>query len=116
MSTTIYGIVNCDSVKKARRWLTERDIEHRFHDLRADGLDRQLLDHWLDSLGWEALLNRRSSSWKALSAAEREAMDRGRAAAAVLAAPTLVKRPLLDCGGHLEVGFSERRYAELFRR
>jgi len=114
MATTIYGIPNCDSVKKARRWLEQHGVDYRFHDLRGDGIDERQLRHWLDELGWETLLNRRSSSWKAIDEAQRKAMDADSAAQHVLAAPTLIKRPLLDRDGSLEVGFSAARYEALF--
>jgi Spx/MgsR family transcriptional regulator len=116
MPTTVYGIPNCDTVRKARRWLDEHDIEYRFHDLRSDGIDPQELQRWLATLGWETLLNRRSSSWKALPEAAREGMDAARAAAQVLEMPTLIRRPLLDRDGELEVGFSPARYATIFGR
>jgi Spx/MgsR family transcriptional regulator len=114
METVIYGIPNCDTVKKARRWLDEHGVIYRFHDLREDGLVEQQLRGWLEALGWEQLINRRSTSWKALSAADREAMDNHSAVRHILAAPTLIKRPLLEHGKILETGFSAARYGELF--
>lgn len=114
MSTTLYGIANCDTVRKARRWLDAQGIAYDFHDLRVDGVDRVALERWIDALGWETLVNRRSTSWKALDAATREAMNARSAAEQVLAAPTLIKRPLLDLDGELEVGFSAARYGEIF--
>ena len=94
MSTTIYGIPNCDSVKKARRWLDGKGIDYRFHDVRSDGLDASQLRSWLEELGWETLINRRSSSWKALDLTLREGMDNARAERCILDTPTLIKRPL----------------------
>lgn len=114
MNTIVYGIPNCDSVKKARRWLDANGVDYRFHDFRANGLDPQDAGHWIEDLGWETLINRRSSSWKALTASEREKMDAVRALAAVLVTPTLIKRPLLARDDALEVGFSEARYREIF--
>ena len=114
MTTTLYGISNCDTVRKARRWLDARNVDYRFHDFRADGLEENAVRGWLAALGWEALVNRRSSSWKTLPPGEREAMDDGRALAQILAMPTLIKRPLLAHGELLETGFSEARYGEIF--
>lgn len=116
MSAVLYGISNCDTVKKARRWLDDRDIDYRFHDFRGDGLAAGQVEQWLARLGWEVLINRRSSSWKALSDAERAAMSDDTAVAQVLKTPTLIKRPLLESGENLEVGFSEARYQELLGR
>jgi arsenate reductase len=114
VTTTLYGIGNCDTVRKARRWLDERDIDYRFHDFRADGLTEAAVRHWLATLGWETLVNRRSSSWKALPSQEREAMDDARALPQIIAMPTLIKRPLLERGDLLETGFSTARYGEIF--
>ena len=114
MTTTLYGIANCDTVRKARRWLDERQVPYRFHDFRADGLDAASVRAWLDRLGWEALINRRSSSWKALPAERRERMQDELAADCIIAAPTLIKRPLLVHGDLLEAGFSTARYAQIF--
>lgn len=113
---TVYGIKNCDTIKKARRWLEQHGIEYEFHDFREQGLDEQALAGWLEELGWEALVNRRSSSWKGLDAAVRDGMDQQSAAAAILEQPTLIKRPLLDTGSELHVGFSEALYRELFHQ
>ena len=113
---TLYGIPNCDTVKKARRWLDAQGIEYRFHDFRADGLDPAAVDSWLAELGWETLVNRRSTSWKALDPAVRDSMDASSARSAILDAPTLIKRPLLDTGSDLHVGFSEKQYSEVFQQ
>ncbi len=111
---TLYGISNCDTVRKARRWLDEHDIEYRFHDFREDGLAGDLVEQWFEALGWEQVVNRRSTTWKQLDPSEREAMDAATAKAAVVAHPTLVKRPVLDTGSDLRVGFSEQEYREIF--
>lgn len=113
---TLYGIPNCDTVKKARRWLDQHGIEYRFHDFRTDGLGARDVEHWLNALGWETLVNRRSTSWKQLDPARREAMDRDSARAAVLETPTLIKRPVLDTGSACHVGFSEAQYREIFHQ
>ncbi|WJW76557.1 ArsC family reductase [Thiohalobacter sp. IOR34] len=112
--TTLYGISNCDSVRKARRWLEDQGIAHRFHDLRRDGLDEERLRGWASQVGWETLLNRRSSSWRQLPAADREHLDGDHALALMLAQPTLIKRPVIEHDGRIEVGFSESRLQVLF--
>lgn len=113
---TLYGIRNCDTVKRARKWLESRGIEHRFHDFREDGLDRARVECWLRELGWEKLVNRRSTSWKQLDAATREGMDDEATLEAILAQPTLIKRPLLEIGDEYHSGFSPAHYAELFNK
>ncbi|MEE4146937.1 MAG: ArsC family reductase [Halieaceae bacterium] len=113
---TLYGIKNCDTVKKARKWLDLHGIEYRFHDFRSDGLAPDTVAGWLEELGWEALVNRRSTSWKALDAATREGMDDSSALAAIMAQPTLIKRPLLDTGHERFTGFSAASYRAIFSK
>ncbi len=113
---TVYGIKNCDTVKKARKWLEARHIEYAFHDLREDGLSRDQVDAWLAELGWETLVNRRSTSWKALDQATRDNMDAAAALEAIMAQPTLIKRPLLDTGHERHCGFSAASYASIFNQ
>ena len=111
---TLYGIPNCDTVKKARKWLDTHGVDYRFHDFREDGLERGQVAAWLEELGWETLVNRRSTSWKALDEATRDSMDDAAALAAILASPTLIKRPLLDTGGERHTGFKPAQYERLF--
>jgi Spx/MgsR family transcriptional regulator len=113
---TLYGIKNCDTVKKARRWLEQHGIEFQFHDFRADGIDAAAVEKWLDELGWETLVNRRSTSWKALDETDRAAMDDASALAAIMAQPTLIKRPLLDTGQERFTGFSTASYQKIFNK
>lgn len=120
MSTiTLYGIANCDTVRKARRWLTDQGIDYRFHDFRTDGLEPEQVRAWLLELG-AALVNKRSTSWKALDPESREELSTGNdsaeALAAIIAQPTLIKRPLLDTGSARHLGFSPATYASLFTR
>ena len=110
---TLYGISNCDSVRKARRWLDEAHIDYRFHDFRKDGLPRETLRRWLQARSWEDVINRRSSSWKALDENERSGMDADGALRAACVTPTLIKRPVLTGEGLLEFGFSPARYEAL---
>ena len=111
--TTIYGLKNCDSCRRARRWLDDNGVNHRFHDLRSDGLDDETLGRWAASIGWETLLNRRSTTWRNLPTAEREGLDEARALALMQAHSTLVKRPVLDNGETVAVGFSAAEYTRL---
>lgn len=112
---TVYGIKNCDTVKNARRWLDDNKVAYRFHDLRADGLEPTQLRVWFQQLGWGTLLNRRGTTWRQLPESAREDMDETRAIALVLEHPALLRRPLLDLGDTLHVGFDPDSYASLLR-
>ena len=112
--TTLYGIKNCDTVKKARKWLDEHNVEYHFHDVREDGLEPATVDAWITELGWETVVNKRSTTWKALAEDLRSSMDAKSAATAILASPTLVKRPVLDTGSLRTVGFSAGNYSNIF--
>jgi Spx/MgsR family transcriptional regulator len=112
--TTLYGIANCDTVKKARRWLAAEGIAHAFHDLRRDGLAPARLDGWIAALGWEALLNRKGTTWRALDPALREApLDAAAARGLMLAQPTLIKRPVIEWPAGCSVGFDPARFDAL---
>ncbi len=111
---TLYGIKNCDTVKKARKWLDEHGVDYHFHDFRADGLKESTVTGWIDELGWETLVNKRSTSWKALDESERNSMDESSALNAIMAQPTLIKRPLLDTGKERFTGFSAANYDKIF--
>jgi Spx/MgsR family transcriptional regulator len=113
MHIDIYGISNCDTIKKARAWLTAAGIAHAFHDYKKEGVDCALLARWCDTVGWEALLNRRGTTWRLLPETEREGVDRERVLALMVAHPSLIRRPVLVIGDVIEVGFSEDRYREL---
>ena len=113
---TLYGIKNCDTVKKARGWLDQHGIDYRFHDFREDGLDAAAVEKWLEELGWEQLVNKRSTTWKQLSPEARESMDASSAKAAILEAPTLIKRPLLDTGHDRFTGFKADQYQTIFNQ
>lgn len=116
MATTLYGIKNCDTIKKARKWLDEAGVDYRFHDHRADGLDPATLDGWLAKLGWEALLNTRGTTFRALPEEEKQGLDNDKARALLLAHPAMIKRPLLDRDGELTLGFKADHYQSLFSR
>ncbi|TFY99959.1 ArsC family reductase [Ramlibacter rhizophilus] len=113
----VHGIPNCDTVKKARAWLSARQVEHRFHDFRKDGLDAGRLAQWIAALGWEALLNRRGTTWRKLDEASRAAvMDARSASDLMLREPSLIRRPVVDWGPGLSVGFDEDDWAERLGR
>lgn len=112
---TLIGIKNCDSVKKAKKWLEHNGIEYAFHDLREQGVDKAALDTWIEELGWESLLNKRSTTWKQLSDDERKDIDKSKAMALLLAYPTLIKRPVLITSKGIMVGFREAEYSKVFK-
>ncbi len=114
MSVTIHGIKNCDTMKKAFSWLDGHGVAYAFHDYRSEGLSAATLGKWTKALGWEVLLNRSSSTFRALPEAERAGLDEAKAFSLMLANPTMIKRPVLDAGGKLLVGFKPDAWAALF--
>ncbi|HMN54612.1 MAG TPA: ArsC family reductase [Sphingopyxis sp.] len=114
MTLTIFGISNCDTVKKARRWLDEQGVAHVFHDYRKDGLDAAQLQGWIDTLGWEKLLNKSGTTFRKLPDAEKEGLDAAKAKALMLEQPAMIRRPLVDAGGALSVGFSADDWQQRF--
>lgn len=113
-TVTIYGLATCDTTRAARKWLDAQGIVHGFHDVREDGLTKALVERWVKQLGWEKVLNKASTTWRELPEAEKAGVDQKTAIALLLAHPTLVKRPVLDCGGELSLGFKPAAYAGLF--
>ncbi|MHB8473379.1 MAG: ArsC family reductase [Gammaproteobacteria bacterium] len=111
---TLYGIKNCDTVKKARRWLDAHAVDYRFHDLRSDGLDAARLKQWIKLVGWETLLNTRGTTWRQLSARDKRDLTEASASKLMLAYPTLVKRPVVEHGQAIVVGFNDDDYAARF--
>lgn len=109
---TVYGIPNCDTVKKARAWLKEQDLAYTFHDFKKAGVPTERLDDWLEHFGWETVINRRGMSWRRLPAEEREAMDTARAREAALANPSLIKRPVVERGEQMLIGFDADNWQE----
>jgi arsenate reductase len=116
MTVTIYGIPNCDAMKKARAWLDGHGVSYEFHDYRANGLERDRLKGWVGKVGWERLLNKASTTFRALSEKDKAAIDEARAITLMLAQPTMIKRPVLDKGGTLTVGFKPDVYAAVFKK
>ncbi len=113
MTATLYGIKNCDTVKAARKWLDTHNIDHNFHDLREQPIELAQWQHWLTELGL-ALVNKRSTTWKQLSEVQRNTLDEQSAATLLAANPTLMKRPLLNTGTSLIIGFKADQYQQLF--
>lgn len=111
MTITMYGIRNCDTMKKARAWLDAHKVDYFFHDYKTAGIDRGRLQRWCDELGWEILLNRAGTTFRKLPDADRQELDARKAIALMLAQPSLIKRPVLDIGGRLLVGFKPETYA-----
>ncbi|QQD20973.1 ArsC family reductase [Oceanospirillaceae bacterium ASx5O] len=111
---TLYGIKNCDTIKKARAWLQATGIEYAFHDYKKDGLSAELLDSFLAELSWEDLLNKRGTTWRALPDDVKAGIDAASAKTLMLDNPSIIKRPLLDTGNRKVLGFSADDYAALF--
>jgi arsenate reductase len=111
---TLYGIKNCDSVKKARRWLEANDLDFQFHDFRVEGLDEAIIIEWLKSVSWEILLNKRSTTWKQLNDPRKDQLDQTIAVELMLENPTLIKRPVLCDNSGCMVGFKEVDYTAKF--
>lgn len=115
MSVTIYGIKNCDTMKKARTWLDDHGVDYAFHDYKKDGLDAATLDRFLQTVPWEELLNRAGTTFRKLPEDERKTVDAAKARALMLEQPSMVKRPVLDRDGALTVGFRPERYEAVFK-
>lgn len=112
MTITIHGIKSCDTMRKAFAWLDTKGVAYRFHDYKTAGLDRAMLESWVVQLGWEALLNRAGTTFRKLPEDQKQGLDAPRAVALMLAQPSMVKRPVLDAGGRLLVGFDPETWAK----
>ena len=108
--TTIYGIKSCDTCRSAQQWLRRNDVEHKYHDIRTDGLSEEILDRWQEAVGWESLINKRSITWRKIPSVDRESLDSESALQLILTYPTVMKRPVLDTGSAVLVGFDEDRF------
>jgi arsenate reductase (glutaredoxin) len=112
MPITIYGIKNCDTMKKARAWLDKHGVEYAFHDYKSAGVDRVQLEQWCKKVGWEVLLNRAGTTFRKLPDKDKNGLDEKKAIALMLAQPSMIKRPVLDFGrGKLLVGFAPESYS-----
>lgn len=112
--TTIYGIKACETMKKARSWLEAHGVDHTFHDYKTAGIDRKTLDGWVKKVGWEKLLNRAGTTFRKLPDADKEGLDEAKAIGLMLEKPSMIKRPVLETGGDLLVGFKPEDYAAKF--
>jgi arsenate reductase len=111
VTITIYGIKNCDTMKKARAWLAEHGVDYAFHDYKREGIDRSRLESWARTLGWETLLNRSGTTFRSLPEQDRQGLDAAKAIRLMLAQPSMIKRPVLDLGGgRLLAGFRPETY------
>ena len=111
MPITIYGIKNCDTMKKARAWLDKHGVDYAFHDYKTAGIEREQLERWAKKVGWEILLNRAGTTFKKLPDKDKEGVSEKKAIALMLAQPSIIKRPVLDLGGgKLLVGFNPEAY------
>ncbi|WP_114943729.1 ArsC family reductase [Microvirga calopogonii] len=115
MPVTLYGIKNCDTVKKARSWLDAKGVPYAFHDYKSEGIDRPRLESWARDVGWETLLNRAGTTFRKLPDGDRVGLDEPKALALMLDQPSMIKRPVLDLGGRILVGFKPELYEESIR-
>ncbi|MFC3070226.1 ArsC family reductase [Phenylobacterium soli] len=114
MTATLYGIRNCDTMKKAWTWLDHRGVAYAFHDYKKQGIDRATLEGWAGRVGWEVLLNRAGTTFKKLPDADKQGIDEAKAVALMMAQPSMIKRPVLEADGKLLVGFKPEQYAAAF--
>lgn len=110
---TLYGINNCDTVRKARKWLDAHSVDYRFHDFRKDGLTAEQINRWADTIGMDKLLNKRGTTWRQLPEERKEGLDTSGLQALLLEHPALIKRPLLENDRFCHVGFNETEYSVL---
>jgi arsenate reductase len=113
-AVTIYGIKNCDTMKKARAWLDQHGVAYAFHDYKVAGIERAKLEGWARGVGWETLLNRAGRTFRMLPEKEQTGVTEKKAMALMLEQPSMIKRPVLDVGGRLLVGFKPEQYAKAF--
>ena len=114
MSPVLYGIKNCDTMKKARAWLEGQGIEYQFHDYKASGIDREQLLEWSGRLGWTKLLNQSGTTFRKLPPADKECLDEEKAISLMLTQPSMIRRPVLESSGSLIAGFKPEVYAAHF--
>ncbi|MCF8707268.1 ArsC family reductase [Rhizorhapis sp. SPR117] len=112
MTVTMYGIKNCDTIKKARVWLESHGIAYDFHDYKAVGIDAARLDDWFDKVGWDVVLNKAGTTFRKLPDADKQGLDADKVKTLMIAQPSMIKRPVLDLGGTLLVGFKPELYEQ----
>ncbi|MCG8671900.1 MAG: ArsC family reductase [Pseudomonadales bacterium] len=114
MSTYMYGIKNCDTIKKAKKWLEDSGVDYQFHDFRRDGLTAEKLDSWCNIVSWELLLNKRGTTWRQLPEEVKSSIDETSAKKIMLENPAIIKRPVLEANDEVHVGFKAAEYEKLF--
>jgi len=116
MSVTIYGIKNCDTMKKARAWLDQAGVDYSFHDYKAEGIDKARLERWSKDVGWETLLNRAGTTFRKLPETDKEGLTAAKAIKLMMEQPSMIKRPVLETGKSLLVGFKPDDYKAAFKK
>ncbi len=116
MTVTMYGIPNCDTIKKAKKWLTEAGIEFAFHDYRKQGVDEALVTRFFSQLDWQQVVNKRGTTYRQLPQEVKDNLSEETALPLLVASPAMIKRPILDCGGQLHLGFKAEQYQSIFAR
>jgi Spx/MgsR family transcriptional regulator len=111
--TTLYGISNCDTIRKAKKWLSDHQIEFSFHDYRKDGIDKNWLVNIEKQIGWETLLNKRGTTYRQLPESDKEQVDKDKALSLLVAHPAMIKRPILEHKGSVLCGFTPDKYQEV---
>ncbi|WP_417868736.1 ArsC family reductase [Vibrio furnissii] len=114
MTITLYGIPNCDTMKKARKWLEAQGVDYQFHDYRKDGVDVTLVSEFCQALGWENVLNKRGTTFRQLTQAQKDSLNGDTAITLLVEQPAMIKRPVLRVNGELHLGFKAEQYAALF--
>ena len=109
----MYGIPNCDTIKKARNWLKDNDVDYEFHNYKKDGVPEEELNKWIKRLGWEILLNKRGTTWRKLDETTKSKVNEKSAIKIMLDNPSIIKRPVLDTGKSILVGFNENEYKQI---
>ncbi|QMV15131.1 ArsC family reductase [Vibrio spartinae] len=114
MTITLYGIPNCDTIKKARRWLDAENIDYRFHDFRKDGIHAELIEEFCHNLGWDKVVNKRGTTYRQLTQAQKDSLNSTTAIPLLVESPAMIKRPVLVVGNTFHLGFSPEQYSEIF--
>ena len=115
-TVTVYGIKNCDTMKKARAWLDSHGVAYVFHDYKVTGIDHATLEAWTEKVSWETLLNRSGTTFRKLPDADKQNITEKKALALMIEQPSMIKRPVVDVGGQILVGFAPASYASAFKR
>lgn len=114
MSVTMFGIPNCDTIKKAKKWLDSQDISYQFHDYRKQGIDEQLVRRFCQELGWETVVNKRGTTYRQLSDEQKQSLNEQSAITLLIEMPAMVKRPIISVNNQLHIGFKPEQYAKIF--